>query len=399
MSIAENSSAAELKNAAQYNPICKSGAECVGWGVDAYSGQVRAFPIIHLSYNISSGRSWKSKNYPDQSDVNIVQNPGFSPDVDSPFVFPTMPALVEQINRLASDNKGERGVFSLPRETTFDRYFQRDNDVALTVTRFTKNYLEMALKKSSDDSYEFAFDRNARSQLLGLPKDLSTPAAKAMYFRFYEKYGTSVVVSSKHGGVVEQLGSWSTELRTNPSLGPLTGELLSNAAQWDFHQTLGIGSAGSRSAAYETHRSNATFCYGSDPAFDCVHEFGEWSERVMTDPAITSYTTVPISTLITPADADLFSIKGNLDSALSAYVAMKTAAFATAGKCPPSCNRRGRFAKVDCPAGGDTWDCDCPCYYGRMCSGGVKTDVPACAEPCANGDCGPWQDLFDSTGR
>ena len=48
-----NASQKMLDRQRQFNPICRQGHECVGWGVDGATGRPTAFPIVYLSYDPS----------------------------------------------------------------------------------------------------------------------------------------------------------------------------------------------------------------------------------------------------------------------------------------------------------------------------------------------------------
>jgi len=66
-----NASQKMLDAQKKFNPVCKQGHECVGWGVDGATGRPTPFPIVYLSYDPSrADKRFNGMNEP----VEVVAN-------------------------------------------------------------------------------------------------------------------------------------------------------------------------------------------------------------------------------------------------------------------------------------------------------------------------------------
>jgi hypothetical protein len=373
-----NASQKMLDAQAQFNPVCKQGHECVGWGVNGVTGGATAFPIVHLTYDPSrTDKKFNNMSEPLEVESNHVVSPVWA-STDGANAFPRIEDFVQHINTVYSGAtpvpKGTNGIYSSGLEFAFKTYFQKPDDRALSVVRASKSYISMSLPVDpATHTRQYQFDRHAHDFMQSLPPLYDSVEHKQQFQYFFEQYGTSFATSATLGGLVEQYSSWKTWI-TDARLGGFTADMLTKNAEIDFDATTGLpGPSGAHDAGYSkaTRTLEPLQCLGGDAATSCDADFSAWAATIPESPVLLDYELAPISDLVTDP-----AVKTSLEAAVKAYVEEQRAEWAAADKCPPSCGMKGAGS---CNA--TTGSSSCRCAYnglvGRMCTGCVPVSVTA----------------------
>lgn len=365
-----SASQSALDSQKHFNPVCKQGHECVGWGVNGVTGRPTSFPVVHLSYDPTrTDKKFNGMSEPVEVNANHVVNPVWA-GIDGTNVFPRIEDyeqhVASQYLGASPVPAGTAGIYSLGFERVFDTYFQRDDDSALTVVRASKSLISMQLPfDPTTNTRTFQFDRNARAFALSLPPRYDTEGHKAQFRKFIESYGTSYATSATLGGLVEQYSSWNTWITNARSYG-ITSEELQRSAQIDFGRTTGLETYPSGDAQYApgyvSHRHlNPIYCEGGDSKESCAANFEAWARTIGESPVLLDYHTAPISDLVDDPD-----VKAALDRAVQEYVAENNAAWSKIDKCPRNCH--GASGRGVCKRGQSSCSCTYDGIIGRMCS-------------------------------
>ena len=133
-----NTSQDALLKSLAYNPICKQGQECVGWGVDATSGRT-AHPLLSLNFS-GSQQKWHGYKSAAGMIVQGVDVPDFQFDTKA---FKTFDAYKEYVLGTLANNQGRGGSYATDLSTVYTDVFQtstgpntRDSGDALTQARY-----------------------------------------------------------------------------------------------------------------------------------------------------------------------------------------------------------------------------------------------------------------------
>lgn len=364
-----NASQKMLKAQQKFNPICKQGHECVGWGIDGVSGSPTPFPVVHLSYDPTrSDKKFNRMSEPIEVVANHVVNPVWA-SVDGANGFPRMEDFEQHVNTVYKGAspmpRGTSGIYSRDFNAVFDEFYQKSDDRALSVVRASKSYISMSLPVDPvTKTRKYYFDRHANDFINSLPPTYSTEEDKQQFRHFIESYGTSFAVSATLGGRVEQYSSFKSWM-TDDRFGGFTPTTLAENAKIDFYKTTGLpgSGAGTHDKGYDhsTVVLEALNCQGGDPSINCESNFKKWSSTIGQSLVLLDYELAPISDLV--ADPD---IKRSLEAAVNEYVEEQNKKWENTNKCPKNCGSDGAGT---CVPGKQT---SCNCKYngiiGRMCS-------------------------------
>ena len=240
-----------LNDQAKFNPICKQGHECVGWGVNGVTGKPTPFPIVYLSYDPKrSDKKFNGMSEPLEVIANHVVDPVWA-SVDEAQSFARVEEFVQHVNSVYQGAtpapKGTSGVYSRGFADVFQDFFQKSDDRALSVVRASKSYISMSLPVDpTTHTRQYHFDRHANDFLDALPPTYSSDGDKAQFRKFIESYGTSFATSATLGGRVEQYASWKTWM-TDPRMGGFDKPKLASNAKIDFYAATGLpGASGAK---------------------------------------------------------------------------------------------------------------------------------------------------------
>lgn len=371
LDVIANNSLSMLKAQEQYNPLCRQGQECVGWGADAASGSPSNFPIAHLTYTDST-RVYHGFREPVQAQVTPNVNPTFAFDTHA---FPTIADFTDFVGTTfsgASPPLGTNGIFGQLFSDVFANFYQRADDSALSVARAALASIQLSLPFDPiTQKYTLQFDKFALQAILSLPPDYNTSANQQIYDSFIKSYGTSVVVKASMGGLLELYSNWKTPLSAQ---GFDVTKLIDNA-NIDFTTTTGLGG---HTAAHDAGYAKSTTlnplnCIGGDPSKCANVSSGAWKDSVAANPRLVAYELAPISELVSDP-----AVKTNLEKAVDSYILQKTKAWEEADKCPTKCEHSSTCAK---PASA----CTCRLsFIGRMCSECGITNPTADSFCCAH---------------
>ena len=370
-----NASQQMLNDQTKFNPICKQGHECVGWGVNGVTGKPTPFPIVYLSYDPTrSDKKFNGMTEPVEVIANHVVDPVWA-SVDDVQSFSRVEEFVQHVNSVYQGAtpapKGTSGIYSRGFADVFQNFFQKSDDRALSVVRASKSYIEMNLPVDpTTHTRQYHFDRHANDFLNALPPTYSSDDDKAQFRKFIENWGTSFATSATLGGRVEQYSSWKTWI-TDARMGNFDVPKLTSNAKIDFYDTTGL--PGSSGAKHDPGYDSSTVtveplnCQGGDATVSCSSNFAKWDETLKTSPVLLDYELAPISDLVEDPD-----IKKALEAAVKDFVAEEENKWAAANKCPPgSCSGAGTCKPHQ--------QSSCSCVYagrvGRMCSGCAPMQV------------------------
>eukprot|EP00946_MAST-07B_sp_MAST-7B-sp1_P003984 g3984.t1 len=312
-----NASQKMLDSQAKFDPICKQGRECVGWGVDGFTGRPTRFPIVHLSYDPSrTDKRFNGYSEPLEVVANHIVNPVWA-SVDGVRSFPRVEDFVQHVNTqyagATPSPKGTSGIYSMGFTQVFNEFFQKDDDRALSVTRSSKSLISMSLPVDPvTHTRKYGIDRHAKDFADSLPPFYDTEDNKAQYRYFIENYGTSFATSASLGGLVESYASWKTWI-TDSRLGGFTSEMLETNAQIDFVAKTGLpGPSTSHDAGYVQNRVlEPLFCRGGDSTVSCDASFSKWEKTISDLPVLLEYEMAPVSDLVEDP-----TVKAALDKAV-----------------------------------------------------------------------------------
>lgn len=271
-------------------------------------------------------------------------NPG---DQCNTQVFSTIDQYTGYVQSNLGNNIGFSGIYATDFATVLQEQFNRPDDRALSVTTDMWPLYKMQLNATP------TLDKFAKRAIDLLPPSYSSDTDKALYDKFFTKFGTGYVSSSTAGGLIEQLSYWMTWL---PQVAPMD---FTQQAEIDFTETTGgwCSHPGSLDPNYASNRVTVLNCFGGDPTIPCASS--DKKPSFMQDPVPLTYSFLPVSELI--ADADL---RDAMQIATASYLKAQQAAWDNLSKCPASCDSGG-----SCSPPGKVCSC-LPLFVGRMCSRG-----------------------------
>ena len=190
-----------------YNLLCTNGQECPGWGVDNFDGRVANLILTLTPDHTNPQKQFHGFVAPQE----VVFTPYVKPEPnfdDGAGVYALPSDVVSYINGIVGQNKGLQGIYNQAWEDILDSYFQSPADEAVSVVQGQLALFEMSIPESIQGD----FDRPFVETVLSLPPNYNGTNNQALFNRFFELYGTSMVVQSKGGGLVEQRSRWKTPL-------------------------------------------------------------------------------------------------------------------------------------------------------------------------------------------
>jgi len=367
----------QLNSTLPQHPLCFFGQECVGWGIDIFDGRVAQSTLVELTVDPDDpSRRWGGYLAPQEVDFEpfVKPEPNFQ---DGAGAFPLPSDLVSFVNQRVGVNDGLRGIYSSSWEDIFGLYYNDTKDKALSVVQAQIGLYKMTLLQGAARP---PLGRHFAATVQSLPYNYSTPDEQMLWNRFFELYGTSMVVTSISGGLLEQRSRWASPLSARLD----KNHLLENA-RIDFTRSTGLGGHGGElDPAYAAQRTfvgqggQPFWCYGGDPSA-CAESIPKWQSTLEASPVLLTYGTMPISQLLAESAATKGDLKlqTSMAAAVQKNIAMRTRQWEAVDKCPPSCNGRGHCTKpaeaCTCtqtpPPKGSSCVTGDP-FVGRMCSGG-----------------------------
>jgi hypothetical protein len=205
----QNKSRAKLEADLQYNPICKPGQECTGWGVDATSGKVADFPMLSLDFT-GEQPEWHGFKFAKGTLVKGIDSPDYSLDTKA---FQHFDQYMDYVTGLWASGQARGGGYASSLDAIYDDIFQSSADASLGTTVATYELYEMSLipDASEPSRYHLEMDTFALEALQGLGPWAQD---KANWRQFFGAWGTSVVTSSRSGGI-EQLNLYPSTALNN----------------------------------------------------------------------------------------------------------------------------------------------------------------------------------------
>lgn len=319
-----------------YNLLCTNGRKCPGWGVDSFDGRVKN---LMLTMTPNSKKLFHSFVVPQQISFTPYAKPQTSFS-DGAGVFGLPSDFVTYANAIIAQSKGYRGLYSQSWTDVLNSYFQGHSDTGVSVVQGQVELFDMSLPTSAQGQFEPYFVRN----LLLLPGNYSTSDEVTLFNRFFELYGTSMIVQRAGGGLVEQRSRWKTPLGHTMN----KSSLLTNA-QIDFTKSTGLGGhSGTINPTYAANRvvdsgnsSGGYYCYGGEASMCKKGSTSHWQATLTAHPAMLDYTTVPLTKLLaaSPHTASDPTLGVAMEAAVRGYIHTKTSAWAAVNKCPKAgCN-------------------------------------------------------------
>jgi hypothetical protein len=347
--------------------ICKSGQECVGWGVDATTGTLGiGTSMLELAYEDHT--SWHDLIFPKGVQVDGSSAPSFEADTQA---FLSLDDYNSFKYSLLGDNKGRAAGYTEPADVMNTHYFDNAADVSLSITQYTYALYNMKIVPdgTSPSQTMLKIDGNVLKAVSGLGPYAED---KDNWHDFFGWWGTDVVSSARGGGILELRDLPKTVLQETYS-----HSLLENNAACSGQKGTRIGPSCEIDPIYRQYLDwQWASCYGGIPT-TCERPTGgkggfgfnsstlnAWVAGLTQLPRLVDYSFTPLSPFI--ADQHVQSI---FDHAVQAYVAEKRAADPKTG-CPPTCNGRGKCTKgsrrcactnINPNEGGSV------CWLGRQC--------------------------------
>jgi hypothetical protein len=336
----------KIQSDLKYNPICRTGQECVGWGVDVSVGAVAQAPMLWLDYS-GGTPSWRGRKYPKGVDVSPSEDPGFGHTDTRAFLdFEDYKAYV---TGLWASEKGQSGWYAqnltLVRDTVFN---WAGHDASPAVTQLPYALVSM----SADGSAPLALDPHAKLALQGLGSWSDDEASWRTFFAFW---GTSVAATSRLGGLVEHISYPSTALQADHSRAWLVAQAL---CAFQLEARVG-GSCAALDPTWEEYTATAgqLNCLGGGPTLCGNFSAGAWQDSVSDAPRLLDYDAQPLTPFIEDAE-----LSAAVDAAVEAYLAAQSAGRPSATP-PVNCSGHGNVSQ-----GATVCTCDNSCYSGRACS-------------------------------
>ena len=382
----QNVSQNALLKSLAYNPICKQGQECVGWGVDLGAGDKAKFPLLTLDFS-GTTPTWHGFKYPVGTSVIPSQFPDFTFDTQ---VFNSLQEFHTFVDGKWSSQQGPIGYYDRSAEiVTGD--FDDPHDWFPSVTQAAYELYHMTIDPdhTSPSGYSPQIDPNALAalQTVGPTYDQDPDG----WNKFFENWGTSVVLESHSGGVLE-LVSWASTALSE--LGLDQEQLLTQAGLL-FTNATGLGHhSGTLDPTYLARYFGPWWSvYGGDATLApyLKKDLSAWIASITGKPTLTTFKLAPLSVFV--EDQKLASA---LEDATSAYIKVQRAKWAPLVHCPPSCGHlpNSNVSAGTCNASAVPASNVCTCppedYYGRQCSVFIpKPTRPvalACSAPHNNCD-------------
>lgn len=345
----KNRSLAKLTaDAAAYNPICRPGEECAGWGIDISTGKVASSPLLFMDFSKGTP-SWQGRKYPVGVDVTPSESPGWGePDARG---FKTFTDYEAYVVGLWAEQESKTGFYARDLAKVRDEVFnQKTHDVSPYVTQLPYETVTMEVTEA------LTLDPNALSVLQGLGPWSDDADNWRAFFRFW---GSSVATTSRLGGQVQTTAFASTALNVDHSTSWMREQALCA-----FQLKTGVGGAcAGHDAAFTKYAAAGLFdmqCRGGVATLcGAFHNATSWQASVASAPVLIDFVAKPLSPYISSAgDAALAAI---FDDAEAAYI-QEQVAKRPAAPDPPTCNGHD-------PDPNPKLACKCEaCYSGRECS-------------------------------
>ena len=364
LSALKNASQAALQESLKYSPICRQGQECVGWGVDLGSGKATNYPQLTLNFS-SSTPSWNGLKYPVGTSVVPSQSPAFA--VDEPRVLLTEADHFNYVEGLWSSQQGRIGWYSQSAASMTTIYDDpKDWYPSVTQAAYELYHMTIDPDPTSKSGYAPKMDASALAALQTVgPTYEQDPDG---WDTFFENWGTSVVLESHSGGMLEFVSFASTVIPLTILAGKddamatmqaQAGIVLTNATGLGGHS----GPLDPTFSTYSFPDSYRYTAFGGDPTKAPITERNRsaWFESLKAEQVLTSFKLAPLSVFVEDA-----TLAKALEDATHAYLTQQRTQWSNLTHCPPACNGHGK-----CSNGSETCTCDW-CHHGRQCSQSIS---------------------------
>ena len=151
-----NASKKMLEGQARFNPICKTGHECVGWGIDGATGAPTRFPIVRLTYDPArTDKKFNGLSEPVEVVANHIVKPVWA-GIDGGNAFPRVEDFVQHVNTQYAGAspvpKGTNGIYSSPTADVFAERFQKKDDRTLCNQSVNERHISALACGPSDEN-------------------------------------------------------------------------------------------------------------------------------------------------------------------------------------------------------------------------------------------------------
>ena len=277
-----NFAAVQQQLNSSYNLLCTNGQECPGWGVDNFDGRVANLMMKMTPDPQNPRKLFHEFVAPQQTNFTPYVKPEANFD-DGAGVFAVPSDLVSYVNSIVGQNKGLQGIYNQAWQDTLADYFQSPADEAVSVVQGQIALFEMSIPASIQGQLYHRFVET----VLALPLNYNGHDNQTLFNNFFKLYGTSMIVSSKGGGLVEQRSRWKTPLIHTMDKSTLLGNALI-----DFTTTTGLGGHGGvLNPTYKANRildagnsSGGYWCYGGDPSQCIGGDTSKWQASLNANP-------------------------------------------------------------------------------------------------------------------
>ena len=138
---------------------------------------------------------------------------------------------MSKVDAIVGQNRGLQGIYNQGWGTTLDSYFQSPTDEALSVVQGQLALFSMEIPTAVRGQLHKHFVDTVKS----LPPNYNGTKNQALFDYFFKLYGTSIVVQSQGGGLLEQRSRWKT-----PLIHTMNKPTLLANAQIDFTASTGF---------------------------------------------------------------------------------------------------------------------------------------------------------------
>jgi hypothetical protein len=308
---------------------------CFFQGADATTGAPALFNIVELSFNDPSKTFLNTgMREPQEAQVTPVLGPKFAINTQTFTSISDFSDFVNAHFAAATPPEGSNGIYGESFKEVMQSYFLKcpNHPTAwpqivrcdsLSISSASRSLVELTLPFDPiTNKYTFTLDKWAERAIQSLPppsvySNISSwwGTYHPLFYSFFEKYGTDVIVSASLGGMVEQYSSFDKVLETQ-----LGKDALLRDAKIDFNNATGVGGQTGAVDKKYIRQLNPITCVGGDNPL-CTKSgisAGTWGSSTEALPALLQYKIVPLVELLSDYDP---GIKKSLEAGAEQYVA------------------------------------------------------------------------------